>query len=289
MFRFFKQNISRSPYQSLAAVFVVSLAFFLLSIFFLLGVASQEVLRFFESKPQVTAFLKDEAKIQEVELLKTKVEATGKIKKVLYISKDEALKIYREQNKDKPLLLEMVTAKILPASLEISTKDLSSLKEIANVLKREAIIEDVIFQEDVVTSLANWVAALRNFELIIAIFLLLVAFFTILIVVGMKISQRREDIEIYKLLGASPWYICSPLYLEGIFYGVVSAFIAWGLSYLIILYSTPFWLNFLSGIVTFPVSFLFMLELLGGLLLLGVIVGLLSSVWAVSRFLRFFR
>lgn len=268
---------------------MVSLAFFLLSIFFLLGVASQEVLRFFESKPQVTAFLKDEAKVQEIEMVKARVESTGKVKKILYVSKDEALKIYREQNKDKPLLLEMVTAKILPASLEISTKDLSSLKEVANILKRETIVEDVIFQEDVVSSLANWVGALRNFGLIIAVFLLLVAFVTILIIVGMKISQRREDIEIYKLLGASSWYICSPLYLEGMFYGVISAFIAWGLSYLMILYSTPFWLNFLAGIITFPVPFLFMLELLGGLLLTGIIIGFLSSVWVVSRFLRFFR
>lgn len=289
MFKRFKQNMTRSPYQAMAAVFVVSLSFFVVTIFFLLGVTSQQILRFFESKPQVTAFLKDEAKIQEVELLRSKLESTGKTRKVLYVSKDEALKIYREQNKDNPLLLEMVTAKILPASLEISTGDLASLKEIAGILKDEKIVEDVIFQEDVISSLSTWVLTIRRSGLFIGAFLLMVAFFTILIIIGIKISRKKDDVEIYKLLGAPSSYIAGPLYLEGIFYGMLSGFIAWGLGYLTILYTTPFWLNFLSGIITFPIPFLFMAEVLAGLLVLGLVIGFFGSFLAVSRFLRIFR
>lgn len=289
MFKRFKQNIVRSPYQAMAAIFVVSLSFFVVTIFFLLGVTSQQILQFFESKPQVTAFLKDEATIQEIELLRAKLESTSEIKKVLFVSKDEALKIYREQNKDKPLLLEMVTAKILPASLEISTRDLSSLKEVAQMLKSEQIIEDVIFQEDVVSSLSTWVLTIRKSGIFIGIFLLAVAFFTILIIIGIKISRKKDDVEIYKLLGAHSSYIAGPLYMEGIFYGMLSGFIAWGLGYLTILYTTPFWLNFLSGIITFPIPFLFMAEVLGGLLLLGLFIGFFGSFLAVSRFLRIFR
>lgn len=289
MFKIFKQNITRSPYQALAAIFVVSLSFFLITIFFLLGVASQQVLQFFESKPQVAAFLKDEAKIQEIELVRAKLENTGKTKKIYYVSKDEALKIYRDQNKDNPLLLEMVTAKILPASLEVSTKNLSSLKEVADLLKRESIVEDVIYQEDVIGSLSVWVQTLRKFGLAVGFFLLMIAFITILIIVSMKISQKKDDIEVFKLLGAPSSFIAKPLYLEGIFYGVISAVIAWGLGYLALLYTTPFWLDFLSGIITFPIPILFMLKLLAGLLILGLVIGFFGSFLAVSRFLRIFR
>jgi len=286
MFKTVKQHIFRSPYQSLAAILVVSFSLFLICLCFLLGTGLQMVLRHFETRPQISAFLKDEVKPQEVELLIAKVQGMGKVKKVDYISKEEALKIYRELSKDKPLLLEMVTAKILPASLEVAAYDLSSLKEIAEVLKKESAVEDVIYQEDVVSTLAYWVVTIRKGGAGLAVFLLLVATFSILVVLGMKISQRKEEIEILKLLGASASYICLPFYLEGIIYGLLAALVSWGLGYLLILYSTPFLVKFLAGIPLLPVPFLFMLTVLGGLLGLGAIVGFLGSFLAVSRFSR---
>lgn len=289
MFKTLKHHIFRSPYQSMAAVLVVSLSLFLISALFLLGVGSQEVLRYFEGRPQVSAFLKDEAKPQEVELLRAKIEATGKIKKIDYISKEEALKIYREQNKDKPLLLEMVTAKILPASLEISTHDLSSLKEAAEIIKKEPIIEDVIFQEDIITALSKWTQAFRKAGIGLIIFLFSIAIVTVLIIIGMKISQRKEEIGILKLLGATNWYITLPFYLEGIAYGIAAALTSWGLTYLTVLYFSPMLSEFLSGIPLFPLPLIFLLEELAGLLGLGIIIGFLSSFLAVSRFVRTIR
>ncbi len=284
-----KDHIVRSPYQSLAAIFVLTLSLFLLSAFFLIGSGSQVILRHFESRPQVSAYLKDEAATQDIDLVKAKIQGNPKVKKIEFISKEQALELYKEQNKDKPLLLEMVSAKILPASLEVSTYDLSSLKSVAETLKQEEMVEDVVYHEDVVSSLSNWMATVRKFGLGVAVFLLTIAIMTILIILGMKISQRKEEIEILKLLGASPLHICAPFYFEGVIYGVLAAFISWGLSYGAILLSSSFLTQFLAGIPLLPVSPIFMLEVLGGLLFLGIFVGFVGSVLAVSRFSRTIR
>jgi len=289
MFRTVKQHIFRSPYQSLAAILVVSLSLFLISGFFLLGVGSHEILKYFESRPQVSAFLKDEAKPQEIELLRAKIQASGKVKQIDYISKDDALNIYRQQNKDKPLLLEMVTAKILPASLEISTYDLSSLKETAEALKKEPIVEDVIFQEDIITALSKWTKTIRKVGIVLIGFLFFIAMLTVLVVIGMKISQRKEEIEILKLLGATNWYITSPFYLEGIIYGIFASLVSWGLSYLAVLYFSPLISEFLAGVPLLPVPLILMVEELGGLLGIGAVIGFLGSFLAVSHFVRTIR
>jgi len=286
MFKTFRQHISRSPYQSIAAILVVSLSLFLICVFFLLGAGSKVILQYFESRPQLIAYLKDEAKPQEIELIRARIEATGKAKKVDYVSKEEALNLYKQLFKDKPLLLEMVTAKILPASLEISPYNLSSVQELAGILKEEPLVEDLDFEEDVVLSFSKFVSSLKKIGLAVAGFLLFIAVLTVLVVLGMKISQRKEEIEILKLLGASPWYIRFPLYLEGIFYGLVAAIVSWGLSYLAILYSVPFLVNFFSGIPLFPVPTIFMLEVLAGLLGVGIVVGFLGSFLAVLRSAR---
>lgn len=280
------QHIRRTPYQALSAILVMSLTFFIASVFVLTALGSQVILRFFETRPQVTAFLKDEVKPNQVEALKVKLSATGKVAQIKYVSKEEALAIYREQNKNDPLLLEMVTANILPASLEVSTDNLSSLKEIAQILRSENGIEEVIFQEDVVASLSVWTRALRIVGVGLISFLTIVSFLMILIIIGMKIALRKDGIEILRLIGASSWYIRAPFIFEGVFYGLVGAVLAWVATYVLILYTTPFLVSFLEGIPLLPVSPIFMLLLLGGLVLGGVVIGAFSSLLAVRRYLR---
>lgn len=284
-----KQQIFRSPYQSLAAIMVVTLSLFLICASAFMGLGLQTTLKYFETKPQVSAFLRDEIKPQEVELIKTKINGLGGISGIEYISKQGALKIYQEQNKDKPLLLEMVTEKTLPASLEITTNGLGDLKKVAELLRQEAMVEDVIFQEDVVTSLSKWVITVRIGALVFGGYLVAMSILVVLVNIGMKISQSREEMEILKLLGASNWYIKRPFVLEGMIYGATAALISWLSVYLIILFETPYLSAFLNGIITFPLSSTVSLSILGGLVATGTFIGLIGSWAAVARFGRSIR
>jgi cell division transport system permease protein len=101
------QRIKRSPYQTLAAVSIMTMTLFLASIFFLLAVGSQLVLRFFETRPQVNAFYNQETVPlpQEVELIRADLESTGLVENFKYVSKEEALQVYKELNKNDPLLI----------------------------------------------------------------------------------------------------------------------------------------------------------------------------------------
>ncbi len=279
-------HIRRSPYQALAATLIMFLTFFITNVFVLTAGGFQIVLRYFETRPQVTAFLKDEATLDQVDILKAKLAQTGKIKETKYISKEEALNIYREQNKNDPLLLEMVTAKILPASLEVSTNDLAQLNEVAQILRSEPMVEEVVFQEDVVKSLQQWTLNIRRVGIALIGTFGLVSLLVILVIVGMKITLRREEIEILQLLGASRWYIRTPFILEGIFYGIFGAFTAWGIAYLLLLYLTSFIVKFFQGIDLLPVSPLFMLAVLGMEIFLGIVIGSLGSLLAVRRYLK---
>jgi len=279
-------HIRRSPYQAIAAVGIMMLTFFIASIFILIAAGSQSILRYFETRPQATAFFEDKVEMTQVENLKAKLSATGKVKSMTYVSKEEALAIYREQNKDDPLLLEMVTANILPASLEVSTVDIAYLGEIAEILRQEPGVEEVIFQEEVVEALKTWTSNIRRIGVALVGFLGIVSFLIVLVIIGMKVAIRREEIEILQLIGASPWYIRAPFVLEGIFYGVVGAVLAWGISYLLLLYATPFLVDFLAGLPILPVPIVFMFALLGAEVLLGFLIGVLGSFIAVRRYLR---
>ncbi len=280
------QNIRRSPYQTFAAVLIMSLTFLVVSFFVFLLAGSSRIVSYFESKPQVTAFFRNEANQNDIDLLQSKIRESGKVSSVKFVSKKDALAIYKEQNKNDPLLLDLVTADILPSSLEISTYKIEDLSPISETLKSSPIVSEVIFQKDVVSTLTSWTSALRKIGLAAILILSLVSVFIILMIVGIKISHRKEDIHIMRLIGATNWYIRWPFIFEGMFYGVVGAFTGWVIATATLWSATPFLSNFLKGIPILPVSWLFLLELLVGEILLAVLIGAFSSYLAVLRYLK---
>lgn len=280
------QHLRRSPYQAMAAIMIMFFTCLVASSFVVLGFGFDRVLTYFESKPQTTAFLKDEAKEDDINSIKEKLINTGFVANIKFISKEDALNIYREQNKNDPLLLEMVSSSILPASLEISAKNLTELGALAEIVKKEPLVEDVVYQKDIISTLMNWTSSVRKVGAILTGFLVLVSVVIILMVIGMKIAIRKEEIEILRLVGASKWYIRGPFIAEGAFYGVTGAVLAWGTTYLLLLYFSPFLSTFLTGIISFPVPAVLMLYLLGILSAGGIMVGIFGSSIAVMRYLK---
>lgn len=281
-----KRNIRRTPYQALAASMVMFLTFLTLLLFLLLALGSQEILKYYESKPQVIAFFKDNTTESDIRAIEGALNQSGRVSTLKYVSKEEALKIYQERNKNNPALLELVTANILPASLEISTISPQDLSTIAEIIKKEPVIEDVVYPEDVIQALTRGTGVVRTVGLIAVTFLIIFAFLVILMIIGFKIRLKRGEIEIMKLLGASTWFIKAPFIIEGITYGVAGAILAWIISYTLVWYFTPFIQGFLGEITLLPVSPIVMLSLLLVTISIATIIGGLGSFGAVRRYLR---
>lgn len=279
-------HVRRSPYQALAAIGIMMLTFLAVSVFTILITGSSKIISYFESKPQVTAFFKDEATSVQIDDLKAQLQASGKVASMKFVSKDEALQIYKEQNKSDPLLLDLVTADILPASLEISTVKLEDLGGISTSLKANPIVQEVVYQKDVVNTLTTWTNTMRIVGLGLIVVLSLVSIFIMATIIGIKISQKKEEIEVMQLIGATRWYISWPFIFEGIFYGVLGAVVGWIVSSAGLLIATPYLESFLRGIPIVPVPWYFYGGLLGTELLLAVLLGGFASMIAVSRYVK---
>ncbi len=280
------RRIRRSPYQAIAAILIIIQTFIVVSLFSLIVVGSSKIINYFESKPQVYVFFRDEAKQEEINTLKEQLGATNKIASIKSVSKQEALQIYRQQNKDDPLLLDLVTADILPASLEISTVKISDLASISEMLKNATFVSKIIYQKDLVSALTAWTNALRKIGLALIIILALDSILIMVIIIGIKISQKREEIEITRLLGAGTWYVRWPFIFEGVLYGVVGAVIGWILVMGGLLYLSPFLESFLKGIPVLPISPIFLLSILGAELIFAIVLGFFASFLAVLRYLK---
>lgn len=143
-----------------------------------------------------------------------------------------------------------------------------------------------MYQKDIITTLTAWTNAIRTIGITLIAALSLVSVFIMMTVIGFKVSQKRDEIEIMRLLSATDWYIRWPFIMEGIFYGVFGTFFGWLIASAGLLYATPYLETFLKGIPLLPVSPVFLIELLFGELLIAVLLGMLASSLAVLRYLK---
>lgn len=279
--------IRRSPYQSIAACLIMSLTFLTISVFAILTIISVRLIDYFESRPQLSVFFKDEAERADIETVRQQLESTGMTESIQFVSKEEALAIYKEQNKEDPLLLDLVTADILPASLDVQAVNATDLSSLADVARRSQFVDEVVFQKDIVDQLVRFTNGLRQIGILIISVLVLVSVFVILTIIGIKITVRREEIEIMKLIGATNWFIRTPFILEGMFYGAVGALIGLAVSYAVLYFvATPQINSFFGNVPVLPLDPLLMAGVAGGIFVFAILLGAFSSFLAVLRYLK---
>src|SRR6266404_4716225 len=102
-------NIRRSPFQAVAAVMVLTVTFFVATVIALLIYSSAQVLNYFETRPQVIAFLKSDTAQSDIDKLQNKLKADSRVKDVKFVSKDQALTIYKSATSGNPLLGQLVS------------------------------------------------------------------------------------------------------------------------------------------------------------------------------------
>lgn len=278
--------LRRSPYQALAAALAMSLTFFVTSIFIILIIGGQIVLNYIEQRPQVIAFFKDETNDTQINGVIDKVRATGFAKEVKFVSKEEALAIYRERNKDDPILLESVSADFLPASIDISVNKASDIDEISNIVKSQKEVERVITPENLVEQLVKWTKTIRFGGVIFVATLVAISFLIIIMVIGMRIAIRRDEISIMNLVGATRWYVSRPFFIEGALYGFLGASLAVLLTYVLLLFYSPNIQEFLGPVRLFPINPLFFVYLWAGEVLVAVAIGIIGASIALYRYLK---
>lgn len=293
------KSIRRTPYQSLGSFLILFFTLFLSLFFFNLTSFFHSMLAYVETRPQVIVYFDVNAEEPDILNIKETIEKSGKTSSVTYVSQNEALKIYQDLNKDNPLLLEMVSAQILPASLEVYATKPEFLAEIAQDLESESIVDEVNYQEVIVEKLVTLTTVLRHVAIGLFVFLLFISMTVLLTTTAFKISVKREEIEVLQLIGATKWYIRKPFLLEGMLFGFVSGTIAFVLYYALFLYFQPFLLSYLVGIprlpflnfdwlnlFVFPPSLEFVALTYGIVVVFGMMIGLVGNYLATSKYIK---
>ncbi len=285
----------RNGWLSVAATGIVTFTLVLISIFVLLMLLGQNVIQELQKKIDVEVFFNETAKTNDILTIKEQLEKQENTLSVTYISKAQALEIYKGRDDDSRRLAENISeeANILPPSLQIKAINTSRLDTFNPILESDfakPLIEERSDQKnrEVIQRLQRIIDFIRSIGLFISgvvlVFSILVVFNTIRI----TIFSRRKEIEIMRLVGASNWYIRGPFLLEGVIYGLIATVVAMTVVYVVVLAFGPALSMYLRDINedvpayfrnNIPVILLVQL-------VTGIGVGVLSSLIAIRRHLK---
>lgn len=284
------QHITRNPLQSFSVVFILSLTFFIGQLFATITVATQRVLSYYENRPQAMIFFKDEVLEDQILQIKAELEKDETIEEVSYISKEQAVEIYKDRSArlfpDKPELLEFVTADMLPASLGVTVNSVDTLYQVSADFRTNQFVESVIFQEDVVKELTRFVNALRIGGIVILAILVFTAVILLTIVVSHNIRSFGSEIEVMRLVGAGSWYIRWPFIVDSVLFALIASGIATGGLYFSLPMLESFSMNFIAALDIIPQDSEFIFQVWVGTVVVGIFLTSLTSHIATWKKMR---
>ena len=224
------QGFWRNAAMSLAATATMTLMLLLLSGFWIIQAGFLASLSFVEDKVGVVADLDDGTTALEVRELQTRLEALPEVRSVEYISKDEALRRYREQRaaQGQEDLTPFLAENPLPASLEVKLDRPESYRTVARYLEAEEIVRTVQNIEDTTDRLVNITGFLRTFGVLLLAVIGAIVLFIVINTIRLAVLGRAEEIEVMRLVGASDAFIRWPFVFEGALVGLLGAVITLG-------------------------------------------------------------
>jgi cell division transport system permease protein len=288
----------RNAYVSLASVFVIMVALFVIGSTMFVDQLLTTSLSSLQSKVDINVYFVPNATTEDIDSIRTAVSSLPDVATVIYTSREDALAKYRERNQNDEIAMQALAEldeNPLGANLAIQAKETSQYESIARFLeeKREQaspqspVIDEINYakNKESIDTLTNIIGAVQNASLIIMLVLIVAAVLITFNTIRLAIYTAREEISIMRLVGASNMFIRGPFMLQGIMYGFVAGVLALLMFYPILIWLGPRTeLFFEFNLFTYFVqNFGYIFGVLIGI---GVVLGLVSSVLAVARYLR---
>jgi len=218
----------RNAVMSVAATATMVLLLLLLAGFWLIQSGLLAGLEFVEQKVQVVADLRDDAALADVQALQAEIEAMPVVLEVSYVSREEALRRFREarEAQGEEDFTRFLESNPLHASLEVRLKDPRSYQTVVEALRADPTVQRVKNIADLVERVVAVTSFMRTAGAIVLGVIGLIVLFIVVNTIRLAVVSRAEEIEIMRLVGASDAFIRWPFVFEGALVGLFGAAIA---------------------------------------------------------------
>lgn len=235
----------------------------------------------------IQIYLKEGSNEEAIKAVEAALEAGEGVDKVEFVPKAEALETLKARWGDNGYLLENLPENPLPDSYMVYVEDKDAANALAAAAPSIEGVADVVYYRDTIEKLAEVSHFIEMGSIIAMAFLVIVSIIIVANTIKLTVFNREKEIGIMKYLGATDWFVRAPFIWGGIIVGMLSAFIATGLTYLIytkIVKIAGSDIARILSVTVVPADFLAK-NVLIIFLCLGISIGVCGSIISIRRFL----
>lgn len=288
----------RNAFVSIAAIFVMTVALFVVGSTMMINKLLDVSLDNIQSKVDINVYFTVNAAQPDIDALKASLEGLPDVEEVTFTSREDALAAFSERHQNDETImqgLEELGDNPLGASLSVRARETSQYEGIAQFLSdqqaledpQQPLIDEVNFgkNKEAIDKLTSIIGAVERSTLVTMIVLVAAAVLITFNTIRLAIYTSREEISVMRLVGAGNTFIRGPFMLQGVMYGVASGVLA-----LLILYPIILWIGpeteafFQFNLFNYFVSDF--ARIFGIIVGSGIVLGMVSSMMAVARYLH---
>ena len=275
-----------------STVLSITLVLFLLGLCLMVEYHSYRATRDMQERITFKVDLVPDITDEAAMMLKTRIETIPSVKHVDYISRQQAAEIFSEDLDDDfvsfigynplyPSMMVNLRADYLPETSQTGRDE--SIKHFADEVKNLEFVTGVTYQETVVKELNDVFYKVTWFLIIFMALLVIVSILMISSTIRIALYAQRDTIRTMQLVGAKSGFIAHPFLARSLWYGLLGALIA----ILILAIATGIFNQSLAGLDLLNRTHLYWyLGIAVLIIIIGIVLSYLSTLFAVRRYLR---
>lgn len=266
-----------------SVVLSIALVLFLLGLLGMLILNAKKVSDHFKEQVVLTIYLKDTAKDVETKQLEKSLAMSDYVKSTEYVSKEQAAEFMKAENGED--FMDFVGYNPLQNSIDVHLKadfvTSDQLEKISEEALSKTFVDDVDYDNDLVTLMNNNVKKISFWVLVISGIFTLIAVLLINSSIRLAVYSKRFTIKTMQMVGATKQFIRRPFVWKSVRLGIIGGFIALVGMAIVLFYLNKTFpeLELLNNPLLVAILFLFVFTL-------GIIITWISTHIATQRFLN---
>lgn len=299
MCRYGINNFSRNTWLTIAATAVMTIT---LLIIFMTLVARQvlfDTVDAIKDKVDMSIYIKTDTPGEKAASIKEQLEKLSSVRSVVYVSPKEAREKFAEDNKGDVKTLGALSEAVnkFPGTFNVKIEDINDTSELQRFVESNKDYKEQADPNRSPSFSGSRRAAIKNIGLAIqfaeragliaSITFIVISSLIVFNTIRMAIFNRKEEIQMMKLIGADRSFIRGPFVVEAVVYGFIAAVVATALG-LAALYATrDKLLDYQIAIgPTIDKITLYIPLVLLAMIVMGAAIGIVSSMLATRKYLK---
>lgn len=299
MCRYGVNNFSRNAWLTVAATAVMTITLLVVFTTFVARNVLLDTVGVIRDNVDISIFVVNDIDENEVKTIKSDLEKLNSVKSVTYISPNEGRDIFAKENSSDAGILDAINEATnkLPGIFRIKVVDINNTTELQSFVNGNALVKENIDPSNKPSFAGERKSAIENIGraigfaekagLIASVVFVAISSLIVFNTIRMAIFNRKDEIQMMKLIGADKSFIRGPFLVEAMVYGCIAAVIATIVGIVLLQSASPKLVEAgmnVQGTLASVTTYMPLVML--AMIFLGGVIGIVSSLLATQRYLK---